>query len=288
MLPVIKKALKTIFPSSFRRKIKKYKRHIVNSIHPASKLTLEEMKRLLTQELGLCKGDKIIVTSSFANLNASFSPAELMHLLMEIVTKDGLIVMPYYPPLNSTEWASKNYVFDMRNTKSGMGILTNVFAKMPDVYMSKHPTKAVCAWGKNAEIIVRGHDSSLTPYYWGSPYGNLLKNNSKSIGLGVTHIPIFHAIEDILSPSYDFFYQKKVYKLKIIDKSGECTIIDTLVHDDDVLNHCIHPREFVATLNCKTYKKVNVGYNVAYTINNDDLFTTCEDCFEKGYTRLKK
>lgn len=288
MLPVFKKALKTIFPSSIRRKVKKYKRHVVNFMHPSPKLTLDEMKRLLTQELGLCRGDKIIVTSSFANLNASFSPTELIHLLMDIVTEDGLIMMPYYPPLNSTEWASKNLVFDMRSTKSGMGILTNVFSKMPDVYMSKHPTKAVCAWGNKAPLIISGHESSLTPYYYGSPYGNLLKIHSKSMGLGVSHIPIFHAVEDMLSSSYDFFYQKRVYTLKVIDKNGDCINVDTLVHDDNILNRCVNPRDFVPTLNCKSFNKIDVGFGVAYIINNDDLFETSKDCFEKGHTRLKK
>ena len=206
---------------------------------------------------------------------------------MDIVTEDGLIVMPYYPPINSTEWAIKNEVFDMRNTKSGMGILTNVFSKMPNVEMSKHPIKAVCAWGKEAKALVSGHDKSLTPYYWDSPYGIMLKNHSKSMGLGVTHIPLFHAVDDVLAPSYDYYYQKKKYTLEIIDKKGDTLLVDTLVHDDDIINHCMHPRDFVATLNCKTYKKVEVGYNVAYVINNDDLLATCKDCFEKGITRFK-
>lgn len=287
MSPAIKKALKTIFPSRFRRKVKKFKRHIVNSIHPSPMLTLEEMKQLLTQELGLCKGDKIIVTSSFANLNASFSPTEIVHLLMDIVTEEGLIIMPYYPPLNSTEWASKNLVFDMRNTKSGMGILTNVFAKMPNVYMSKHPTKAVCAWGSNSEDIVKDHDKSTTPFYWDSPYGKLLKIHSKSLGLGVKNIATMHAVEDILSDPIDYYYQQQKYSLEIINMDGQHEAISTLVHDDNIMNKCYAPGDYVRSLNCKSYKRINVGYKYAYIIDNDDLLETAKQHFKQGHTRVK-
>ena len=286
MLPIIKKALKTIFPSSFRRKLKKYKRQVVNSIHPSPKLTLDEMKRLLTQELGLCSGDKIIVTSSFANLNASFSPTELVHLLMDIVTEEGLIVMPYYPPLNSTEWALKNDVFDMSNTKSGMGILTNVFSRMPNVFMSKHPTKAVCSWGSNSEDIVKDHDKSTTPFYWDSPYGKLLKIHSKSLGLGVKNIATMHAVEDILSDPIDYYYQPQKYALKIINKDGQQEVISTLVHDDNIMNKCVAPGDYVKSLNCKSYKRIKVGYKYAYIIDNDDLFETAKQHFEKGHSRV--
>lgn len=284
----LKSRLKNISSSNQRKAIRRFKRHFLSKVSPRRKISLKEMRSIIEDDLGIKKGDRIIVSSSFGNLNANFSPQELMDTLMDIIGKDGVIMMPYYPPINSTEWAARHEVFDMRNTKSGMGILTNVFSKMPDVYMSKHPTKAVCVWGKNAEYIASDHDKATTPFYWDSPYGKYFKIHSKSVGLGVTHIPIFHAIEDILSSSYDFFYQKNVFTLKVIDKNGDCTNVDTLVHEDNILNRCVNPRDFVPTLNCKSYKKIDVGYGFAYTINNDELFKTCEDCFEKGYTRLKK
>ena len=284
---LVRKLLKSVSSSSTRKKVRRIKRHLTSIVKPTKKLSLDEMRHVLKDDLGITKGDRVIVTSGFGNLHANFSPGELISLLMEIVSEDGLIVMPYYPPISSTEWVKRQEPFDMRNTKSGMGVLTNVFSKFPNVLMSKHPIKAVCAWGKEAEEIISGHENSTTPYYWDSPYGKLLKKDSKSLGLGVTHIPIYHAIDDVLSEQIDYFYQKEKYKLELIDKEGKSSIIETYVHDDSIIDHGMHPRDFVATLNCKTYKRIPVGYNVVYVINNQDLLNTCRDCFAKGINRFK-
>ena len=64
------------------------------------------MRSIIVDDLGIKKGDRIIVSSSFGNLNANFSPQELVETLMDIIGKDGVIMMPYYPPINSTEWAN--------------------------------------------------------------------------------------------------------------------------------------------------------------------------------------
>ena len=262
-------------------------RHIVNDFKSKKKLTIDEMNSFLCNELGLSIGDKIVLASSFGNLNADFSPKDLVLLLMNIIGPDGLIVMPYYPPLKSTEWAISGKVFDMRSTKSGMGVVTNVFAHMPGVVMSKHPTKAVCAWGKSAVDLVKDHDKSTTPFYWDSPYGRLLKMHSKSIGLGVKNITTMHAIEDILSDPTDYYYQHDKYILKFIDGEGHESFISTLVHNEDIMNKCVAPGDYVKSLNCKSYKRINVGYKYAYVINNDDLFETCKNHFKNGHTRLK-
>lgn len=288
MILFFKKILKKLIPSSRRRKLKRIKRCVKRKLHPVKKMSIVEMDALLTKSLGIKEGDKIIVFSSFGNLNADFSPADLVKLLMKIVGPEGLIMMPYYPPLNSTEWAANNETFDMRNTKSGMGVLTNVFASMPDVYMSKHPTKAVCAWGKDAKSIVEGHEKSTTPFYFDSPYGKLLKLHSKSLGLGVKNIATMHAIEDILTTPHDFYYQKNKYNLSLIDKAGVKTTVEVLVHDENIMNKCELPGDYVYSLDCKSYKRINVGYKYVYVIDNDDLMSTCEEHFKKGHTRQKK
>lgn len=288
MLPIFKKALKTIFHSKFRSKLKKYKRHVTRLMHPCPKLTIDDMKRLLTKELGLCEGDKIVVSSGFGNLNADFSPQELVSLLMEIVGDKGLIMMPFYPPISSVEWASKGMTFDMRTNKSSMGVVTNVFARMPNVYMSKHPIKAVCAWGQGAEDLVKDHDKSTTPYYWDSPYGKLVKMHSKSLALGVRNMLPMHTIEDVLTAPLGFFYQKDKYNLDVIDKNGVKTSVTTLVHDENVLNKCVSASDYIASLKCRTYKRINVGYNCICIVDNDDLYETIAQHFKEGHTRLKK
>ncbi len=279
----IKSILKLISSSTQRNFARRLRRHFLSVVKPRRKISLDDMKSIIVDDLGIHKGDKIIVSSSFGNLNANFSPRELAELLMEIVGEEGVIMMPYYPPISSVEWANKHEVFDMRTTKSGMGILTNVFSKMQGVVMSKHPTKAVCVWGKGAEEIAADHDKATTPFYWDSPYGKFFKLHTKSLGLGLKNIPIFHLAEDIYSDDKTFYYQKQKFKLELIDLEGNKSIIETYVHDDDILNHCQPGGDYTRELNCKSYKRIMLGYRYVYVIDNDDYFETAlKKRFEKG------
>lgn len=283
----IKHFIKSITSSKQRNRIRKFRRDIKKRLFPKSKTSLAELKNILVQDFGLKKGDNIIVASSFGNLNANYSPQDVIQLLQSIVTEEGSIMMPYYPPINSTEWVKTSNIFDMERTKSGMGILTNIFSKMPGVVKSIHPIKAVCVWGKNAKEIISNHENSTTPFYWDSPYGKYLKIHSKSLGLGLKNIPIFHAFEDILSKPYDTYYQKEKYTL-FVKNGNNAFPIKTYVHDNDILDRCISAGDYVASLKCKSYKKINFGYTFLYVIDNDDLYQRLQTEFKNGNTRIRK
>ena len=283
---VYKKIIKSLTSPRQRVQIIKWKRHIKSFFKGGRKTTLEELKRALVNELEIKAGDRILVTSSFGNLNADYTPQDVVRLLMEIVTEDGNIMMPYYPPVNSTIWAKEGKEFDMNSTPSGMGILTNVFSKTEGVVMSCHPTKAVCIWGKNAAQIAQGHESSTTPYFWDSPYGKLLKMGSKSVGLGLKHIPMGHAMEDILSTPHSYFYQKDKYRLHVIRKDRSQSEVETLVHDDDILDKCVDLRDYAESLKAKSYKKIDFGLAVLYSVDNTDIMEEMSKAFDRGYTRI--
>lgn len=281
----IKHILKSITSPQQRNAVKRWKRHIKAFYKGGKKTSLEELRKVLVDELGLKAGDRIIVASSFGNLNANYSPKDVVELLMAIVTDEGTIMMPYYPPTNSTIWAKKNCVFDMTETKSGMGIITNVFSKMPGVIMSVHPTKAVCVWGKDAESIAEGHEKAMTPFYWDSPYGKFLKIGCKSIGLGLKNIPIFHTFEDVLSNPISFHYQQDKYRLRLIKKDKNEIQVETYVHSDAVLDKCKPAGDYVASLKAKTFKKVKFGTAFLYSVDNSDLFEKVKIAYANGNAR---
>ena len=281
----IKHVIKSITSPQQRTEIKRWKRHIKAFFKGGKKTTIEELREVLVDELGLKAGDCIIVASSFGNLNADYSPKDVVELLMSIVTEEGTIMMPYYPPTNSTIWAKENRIFDMVETKSGMGIITNVFSKMPGVIKSVHPTKAVCVWGKDAESIADGHEKATTPFYWDSPYGKYLKRGCKSIGLGLKNIPIFHTFEDVLANPFSFHYQKEKYKLRLIKVDRSEIEIETFVHDDNILDKCKSAGDYVASLKAKTFKKVSFGTAFLYSVDNTDLFEVVKKAYMNGNAR---
>ena len=283
----IKKIIKRFIPSTERNKIRRWKRKFLNFFKHKTKTSISDLQHVLVNEFGIQRGDHIIVSSSFGQLDADYSPLDVVNLLKELVGTEGVIMMPYYPPMNSTEWSARKEVFDMRNTRSGMGVLTNVFAHSDGVIMSKHPTKAVCVWGKDAEKIVSGHETATTPFFWDSPYGRLLKMGSKSLGKGQKNIPIFHTFEDVLSPAPSDYYQEQKYSLELISTDGTSETVETYVHSDAVLNKCVAAGDYVRDLKCASYKRRSFGYAFLYVIDNDDLFERCKLEFARGNSRIR-
>lgn len=283
----IKYYIKLITSPQQRKIVKRWRRHIKAYLFGGRKTSLDELRRVLVGELGIKAGDHIFVTSSFGNLNASYSPEEVIRLLMDIITKDGCIMMPFYPPVDSVIWAKENRVFDMKKTSSGTGIITNLFSEIPGVVMSMHPTKAVCVWGKDADSLAVNHDHSTTPYYWDSPYGRFLKIGSKSVGLGVGNMPLIHTMEDVLSTHYDDYHQKNKYRLKIIDKSGEEHIVETYIHDPIVLDKCISSAEYVQINKPSILHKVPFGLSFIMCVDNTELYNLCKEEFARGITRIQ-
>lgn len=286
---LVKYLLKKVIPSRFRSKIKRIRRRTKNFFkRGVVKVTLDEMRELLVNDFGLSKGDNLIVSSSFGNLNADFSPINLIHLLQEIIGDEGNLIMPFYPPGNSYEWAESGQVFDMKTTRSSMGILTQVFSEKPNVLKSMHPTKAVVVWGKNANEIITGHENSKTPFYWDSPYGWLLKKTSKSIGLGLINMPMFHAIEDTLLMDKINLYQDEIFSLKVRKYDRSIILINTLIHDPKKINKLIMGGQFIQTLDINSYKIKGLGFGHCYAVDNIEAFDRCKQVFGTGNFRFKK
>jgi aminoglycoside 3-N-acetyltransferase len=245
---------------------------------------------VLTEELGIKAGDKILVSSGFSQLNSDgYTPKQVVELLEDIVTAKGLIMMPYYPPMNSDEWVKSGNVFSMTETKSGMGIITNVFSHMPDVVKSEHPTKAVCAWGKGAKEIVKDHYLDIDPFGKNTPYGKLLEmSHTKSLCLGVGNIPIFHAYEDKYIPFDNLYYDKEPHNVKLQLENGKIINCVTWVHSAEKLNRLIPARTYVDQFSDPINKKVKFGFNYIAIADNTLLMEACEKEFAKGNTREKR
>lgn len=261
-----------------KKKIQKVKKKIKFWIKP---LSLEEMEYILRFDLDISEGDKIFVTSAFGSLNAQFTPTELVLLLMKIVTPKGMILMPYYPPGSSAEWADSGAVFDMQNTKSAMGIVTNVFSKMQGVYKSIHPTKSIIGWGDSVEYLLEGHELASTPFSEDSPYGRFLKlENTKSLGIGTKKCPMGHCMEDIVSGALGHYRKEKSF-IKVRNFNVEFDV-PTLIHNP--YRNQIPPSTFIKC--CKDYKEKNVGYGFCFVINNTKAFDFYKKQFSNGKSSI--
>ena len=112
--------------------------------------TLPEARFIeLLQELGFKPGATVMVHSALSRVRRrvpDLTPEKLIALLQRLVGAEGTLLMPTYSFLGSqAEYADSHTHFDVHSTPSRVGILTEIFRKLPDAVRSLHPTHSVAA-----------------------------------------------------------------------------------------------------------------------------------------------
>ena len=169
-----------------------------------SKLTKENLVEDL-KSIGIGSGDSIMVHSSLSSIGNVDGGAEtVVESLVDAVTAQGTLMMPCY---NSAEAVQADieagqYV-DLRELRSSMGKITEIFRRRPGVVRSSHPFSSVCAWGKNAELVTSGHSKNPYICHAESPMGHIVDANVRIVGIGITiavGMAVSHYLEDIDEP----------------------------------------------------------------------------------------
>ena len=127
-----------------------------------------------------------------------------------------------------------------------MGIITEYFRKLNDVFRSFHPTDSVCAKGRLAEYYTNSHFGQLTPYNEYSPFRKLCLMNGKILMLGTTlngACTNLHTLEDAVDFKFPV-YDNKIFEVEMIDEKGNKSIMKTKVHNP----------EYSAKRNCDALK----------------------------------
>lgn len=151
---------------------------------------------LLLKKLNVNKGDLVFFHTSFKRMSyLGFSPEQLIEALIDYLGPKATLVMPSYAwNLDKTQrpWAGyklyfeRRPVFDVVNTESNMGVISELFRGMPGVKRSLDYWWPVCAMGPLAQELTAGQEKLISPYGPGSTFDLLRINNVKIVGLGVT------------------------------------------------------------------------------------------------------
>ena len=109
------------------------------------------------RKLGLRSGMQLIVHSAFSAIGQVEGGAEgFCRQLLQTIGPKGTVLMPAFT-FNLYSGKDVGQPFDIRNSPSCCGILTEVFRKMPDVFRSCDPCHSYCVWGNHAADFVRDH-----------------------------------------------------------------------------------------------------------------------------------
>ena len=123
--------------------------------------------------------------------------------------------------------------FNIFETPSQMGVVSETFRKMSNVKRSFHPTDSVCALGKESDYFTNTHFGNITPYNENSPFKKLCSKKGKILMLGTTlngACTNLHTLEDAVPFKYPV-YDEKIFVVKMIDHHGMVSSMETKVHN---------------------------------------------------------
>jgi aminoglycoside 3-N-acetyltransferase len=189
------------------------------------------------KKIGLRHGDSVLVHSSLSKIG--FVPggaATVIDALSEVIGAQGTLLFPTFPAKGKNKAHLEEHpFFDIANTVSQMGSVTEYFRKLPNVYRSFHPTDPVCAKGPLAEYYTNTHYGQLTPYNEYSPFRKLCEKKGKILMMGTTlngACTNLHTLEDAVSFKYPV-YDERIFEVKMIDAGGRTSIVKTKVHNPE-------------------------------------------------------
>ena len=182
------------------------------------------------KSVGVERGMTVCVHSALSQLGYVVGgPATIIEALMETVGSDGCILMPSFPMSGTIEqYLDEGKPFDVRNSPSRVGMITEIFRRHPDATRSLHPTNPLAGWGRGAEGYLRDHEKSLTPYGHDTPYGRLAKSDDAFILMLETHVHsyLLHLQERSDMPN---FYLPETREASYIDWDGNLKTMQTTV-----------------------------------------------------------
>ena len=282
MKALVKKILGKRLSSKMGRFLKNRKLQKLKSIP----FTVDDLVFVLKDICKVKEGDVLFVHSSVENLAVGIPPHKIIEVLFDIIGPEGTILMPSYPKLLSYDFLKSGEIWDVRNTPSYTGILTEIFRRMGDVKRSLHPTKSVAACGPLRDYLISEHHTNIRPYSEKSPYFKFIRSKGKAIGLGVSahYLSLVHTIDDYLGDDFPVeVYHREIFDAKVIDYGGNEIIVRTLAHNSEKMKHNI-PR-FIRRFLSKeqgdsfTYKGRDFFY-----VDSEAFFNTGVELAKRGIT----
>ena len=180
------------------------------------KIFSENRFKEVLDNLGIKQNDKLLVNSNTLNLMIKYRdkslPSKMLDILIERVDSNGTLLFPTY------NWEFCNGLnYDLLNTKSATGALSNLSLKNNFFIRSKNPIYSFSIYGKNKDEIAQLNHYSC--FSLDSPFGYLIRNKGKNLFIDLDYKDAFtfvHVAEEDVSVSYR--YHKK-FTGKYIDKN---------------------------------------------------------------------
>ena len=141
-------------------------------------------------ELGLKSDDTVIIHSSMKSFGyVEGGPVAVIEAFREVLSEGTLC----FPALRQNDFGNSYKNWDINNTPSDVGLLSETFRKYPGVLRSNQETHSVTAIGANAEFITSAHSSGKPrvclygeyAFSYTSPWQRICDLGGKVVFIGV-------------------------------------------------------------------------------------------------------
>jgi aminoglycoside 3-N-acetyltransferase len=137
------------------------------------------------------------------------TPLELVKMLVDFCGRERTLAMPAFnfgDARYGGAFASLRArpFFDLRRTASQMGLVTELFRRMPSTVQSRHPVYRISACGPHAKDLVEGHEFATDPAGQSTPFDYMTKVKTRIIGIGKTYqvLTQAHHVEGVLGQDF--------------------------------------------------------------------------------------
>jgi aminoglycoside 3-N-acetyltransferase len=166
-------------------------------------LTIDDLVKGF-RNLGLAAGDTLLVHSSYKSLGpVEAGPRSVIDALEAALGADGTLILPTFN-FNFNQ----GQPWDVRTTRSQMGVLTELVRKDPRARRVFHPIYSFAILGKHAEML--GSLRYKSSFERASVFGKLRDLDGKIMVIGLSYtnsMTFFHHVEQMEGVDYRFLKQ---------------------------------------------------------------------------------
>jgi aminoglycoside 3-N-acetyltransferase len=204
------------------------------------RVTSAEEIRTPLRQLPLPDGTVVFIHSSMSKLGYIEGGATtVVNALRNVIVEehDGTIAVPTFSMSGGmADTLRAGEIFDLRNTPSGTGQITELIRRQPDARRSLHPTHSVAAIGPRAAWLVDSHHLDQRSFGAASPFARLIDADGFILGLGVDLGPVtfYHVVEDLGPFPIDVYTSDSPIVAKCLDQGGRKIELKVMAHDPSV------------------------------------------------------
>lgn len=234
---------------------------------------------------GISSGDIILIHSSIKRLLLKFrmarcriTPNDVLTSFMDVVGAKGTILLPLF----NFDF-TLGFDFDIRNTPSHMGALTEAARLHDECVRTGHPVYSFAVIGHRSVDFVNIDNRSA--YSVESPFGLLKSMNGKIACLDLMDqhsMTFYHHVEEVKKVEYRYF---KSFRGRYIDKNGHLQIKEYEIYVRDlekgVITHVNPAGELMWEAGIYRGFRPNVQSGLR-VVNSVDMFNFVENIIDSG------